>query len=862
MASKSAELILRLVDQVTAPAGKIRAELAGLTAMSKTMGKSGAISSTMVPTGAQRRDLDKTLGALAAQRQGIAGVATSFAAQDRAARRAAGSMAVYARQAKGAEQALGGLSGGMMRAEAAAVARTAALFAPAAAAYGGARAYGDFAAAEREMTRTGLKLGANRETMAEIRQEMDLIANKYAVPIAEVMASFDSLAESGFELAEARSSLDGVVKATQGLGGSGKDTVNTFDAARKSIKLAAAESEKFFDIIAAGGSMGKFEGSDLARYLPSLLPVVARQGYKGLDGAARLVGFLEVMRDFVGSSEEAATATQDIFEKISSPDVLKKFGEFGVDLEKELKTARDNGQDVLAVLSDIIKEVTKGDATKLSQLFGDRDSRRAANVLLTQFGRVEDAQRKLLANSGGTIRHNVEIVTEDAQAKIDRMANSWDRFKKSVGAGIAVGATPALDAVTEAMDRGQAYKIGIEKQEAQGGSKAETRAEFDRRYEDVNPDFDWYNPIDQQERSKAFVKAMQAYGRGDTDSPYADLDRVLDSRKGGRFPGLEESFKRADAWAKQQAAERTGNIDGMGVRHGIPTPKARPDGTTADAVMTLAKQLAEYGRGRLLGEEGARDRRENMPARIIERSEPGSSGWRGGGFDDGAAAAVVPDPAEMARVGAAILDWGAKAREVGATITAALGLSTTPKVDTGQIDAAGTRATTVGTTISQALGLTVTPIVNTSSIDAAASKAAGLASALRAIAGAPGVTSGAGRPVSGGSVIGSMAPPATTAPGRRASGGPIAALAPTIVGERGPELITPGRNSYVTPTHRLVDGREARAAPSGATVTNHFHNQFKIDATNPTAAANEIAGILERQLNRSRQISLEDRSVI
>ena len=492
------------------------------------------------------------------------------------------------------------MAAGTAGVETAMLARAAAIAAPAAAAYAGARAYGDFAAAEREMTRTGLKLGADRQTMREIRQEMELIANKYAVPIQEVMASFDSLAESGFELDEARQSLDGVVKATQGLGGSGQDTVNSFDAARKSIGLAAEESERFFDIIAAGGSSGKFEGSDLARYLPSLLPVVARQGYKGLEGAAKLVGFLEVMRDFVGSSEEAATATQDIFEKISSPDVIKKFSKLGVDLEKELKDARDAGKDVLWVLSDIINEVTKGDATKLSQIFGDRDSRRAANVLMTQMDRVKRAQRDLLANSGGTIRHNVEIVTEDAQAKIDKMSNSWERFKKSVGAGIAVGATPALDAITNAMDRGQAYQTGIAKEEARGGSKSEARAEFDRRYDEVNPDFDWWNPGDQQARSRAFVDSMEAYGRGDAATPYADLDRTLEGRRGGRFPDLAESRKRADAWARQQAEANRGNIDVGPVRRGIPEPRSRPGEAGG---LSQAEQYREYGRGRRRGEE-------------------------------------------------------------------------------------------------------------------------------------------------------------------------------------------------------------------------------------------------------------------
>ena len=50
----------------------------------------------------------------------------------------------------------------------------------------------------------------------------------------------------------------------------------------------------------------------------------------------------------------------------------------------------------------------------------------------------------------------------------------------------------------------------------------------------------------------------------------------------------------------------------------------------------------------------------------------------------------------------------------------------------------------------------------------------------------------------------------------KAAGGPVMGGKPYLVGERGPELIVPGMDSYVVPNHRLGGG----AGGSSATTVN------------------------------------------
>lgn len=84
--------------------------------------------------------------------------------------------------------------------------------------------------------------------------------------------------------------------------------------------------------------------------------------------------------------------------------------------------------------------------------------------------------------------------------------------------------------------------------------------------------------------------------------------------------------------------------------------------------------------------------------------------------------------------------------------------------------------------------------------------------------------------------------------GARAAGGPVMRGSAYLVGERGPELFVPGSNGTIVPNGR----------GGGAT---QITNSFNISAVDPMAAANQIARILDAQLQRSRQLSMDGRPV-
>lgn len=379
--------------------------------------------------------------------------------------------------------------------------------APAALAAFGAGAVKEFAGVERQLTRTGLTLGATRKDMQEMGRDIEAVAKKYALPAEQVMATVDAYAAAGADLSEIRSDLNLLAKAQQAIGATGTDTVATWDAARKSLGLATVDAERFFELVAAGSAAGKFEGRDMAAELPSMLPIAARNGMRGTEGAASLIGFLEVAADFAGSASEAATMTRDLLEKINSPEVLKKFKEHGVDLAKGMQRAAASGEDLFAALHRFISQATGGDARKLGFLFGDKESRAAAGVVLQNIERIKAAQDEVRANAPGVLDKNVSAILVDTQAKLDRLAGSWGEFQKTVGAAVAPTLGAGMDFLTEEIRKGQSINRALK---ADGMSDWDQgiwrlKANFDPKMRDSKA---WEGGF----KTDAQTQAVQAYG--------------------------------------------------------------------------------------------------------------------------------------------------------------------------------------------------------------------------------------------------------------------------------------------------------------------------------------------------------------
>lgn len=338
--------------------------------------------------------------------------------------------------------------------------------APAVLAYAARDALVDFAALERQMTRIGITAGASAEqTAAAFEQVQQVSKDMNFDSVQPAIEALDTLVASGKSLEEAMGFLPSVLATAQASGAATADIANTGLKAASALKIETSALQRAFDLMVAGGKAGQFELKDMAREIPGLANSFATLGYEGEEGLKRLVAILQTIREDTGDASSAATQAQNIFGKMFSEETSNKFKKFGINLRAEMEAAKAYGEDAVSAFVRLSQEAINGDYSKLPLLFSDQEFRLGMQSLMTS----ADSLQKFLnvmnsAEIDGTVFRDLNRVMSDTQASIDRMSNSWERLKTSLGGAIAPVAAPAMDAASGAIDKRSAIRRGLEKQ--------------------------------------------------------------------------------------------------------------------------------------------------------------------------------------------------------------------------------------------------------------------------------------------------------------------------------------------------------------------------------------------------------------
>lgn len=329
----------------------------------------------------------------------------------------------------------------------------------------GTSAVKNFAAFEREMGRIGTTAGATVAETVKAADDVQNLANRFALPLQEAVSGLDTLTASGMSLQEAMAFLPSVLATAQASGAAVSDIANTAQKASSALQIEAGQLQKAFDIMVTGGKAGQFELKDMAASIPTLANSFANLGYSGEEGLKRLIAVLQTIREDTGSSAQAATQAQNIFSKMFSQETEKNFKDFGVNVRDEVDKAVKAGEGAIEAYVRISRRVMEENPNaKLVDLFADQEFQLGMQSLMTS----ADSYKKFLdtVNSGevdGTVFKDLQRFTGDTTASIQRMGNSWDQFMKSIGGTIAPAVSGALDAATNEMNYQNAVSTAMEK---------------------------------------------------------------------------------------------------------------------------------------------------------------------------------------------------------------------------------------------------------------------------------------------------------------------------------------------------------------------------------------------------------------
>jgi TP901 family phage tail tape measure protein len=445
--------------------------------------------------------------------------------------------------------------------------------------YMAAKAYGNYADLERRINRIVINADKGAQAIKPTMDTLRAVADDAKLPFQQVVEGFEALVASGRSLEESLAFLPSVATTAQASGAALTDIALSADSLAGSMNIDPSQMQKAFDILVAGGKAGKFELKDMAQHLPSLLPAFAALGYEGTEGLQKMVAMLQTVRNQAGSSSEAATYLGNVFNKMYSEETANKFKKnFDIDLPAALAKAKAEGKDVLDVFLDMTELATKGDLSRLTLLFTDSELQKGVRALLTQRDALESMNKSLANVDGSTLKDFNQIVS-DSEAKVQALANNFDRFVTNVGKLAAMPLNPVLETFNEAISEAEAK--GNYQKARDRVTIGEERERFDAMYRELNPDA-WRREINQ-----AYTDAVSRVGRGQAATIFDELNTEIGRRRGGEI---------MDRLLTGSGGRDTGT-QGLGAgaaRNRAPIPRSR--GEASEASLSLAPLPSDPGR--------------------------------------------------------------------------------------------------------------------------------------------------------------------------------------------------------------------------------------------------------------------------
>ncbi|NTA46865.1 phage tail tape measure protein [Agrobacterium tumefaciens] len=270
----------------------------------------------------------------------------------------------------------------------------------------------------------GQKADIPVERLAALGEEIKRVAADTNQATTAIANAVDNLLGRGAAEDVALAAAGPIGKAATAYRAATDDLAAASWSAVDNLKVPADQIGTAIDAMAQAGKEGAFELRDMARFFPSLGAAYQGLGQKGTDAVADLAAALQIVRKGTGDSSTAATNLQNVLQKIGSPATLRAFGKMGVNLRKEMQKAEKAGMTPIEAIAEITNKTLKGDLGKLGFLFEDAQVQAGMRSLIQNMeeykriraeamkasGVVErDYQRRIETAAGATIRWKASI---------------------------------------------------------------------------------------------------------------------------------------------------------------------------------------------------------------------------------------------------------------------------------------------------------------------------------------------------------------------------------------------------------------------------------------------------------------------
>ncbi len=300
------------------------------------------------------------------------------------------------------------------------------------------------------MTEIGIKADLTQTQLGQLSDRLRRLAPGVNQTTEALTGGVDTMLTMGLAAKDATSAIPAVGKAATATGAAIEDLSSASVSAIQNLKVAPNLISQMLDGMAAAGNAGAFELKDMAQYFPQLTASAQTLGMQGVPAINDMAAALQIARRGAGDASTAANNLSDFMGKIMTPQTIKNFRKFGVDVTKELQKAHKKGVSPIEHFIKLLDEKTKGgQGDLLTQIFGDKQTLDFIRPMIAGFDDYIKI-REQADRANGTVADAYNRRMQDANQKIKSLQISLQNLGTSFGANFL-----------EPVGRGAEYLAGI-----------------------------------------------------------------------------------------------------------------------------------------------------------------------------------------------------------------------------------------------------------------------------------------------------------------------------------------------------------------------------------------------------------------
>jgi TP901 family phage tail tape measure protein len=301
---------------------------------------------------------------------------------------------------------------------------------------GWSRTYTAAADAQAALSEMGIKAGLSQVQLGVLQKRLVDLSPKVNQSTTDLMAGVDAMLTMGTSAKDAEGAIPAIGKAATATGASIADLSNASSSAMQNLGVLPSEITRMLDGMAYAGNAGAFELKNMASAFPQLTASAQTLGIHGVEGVNDLAAALQIARRGAGDASTASNNLSDFMGKIVTPQTIKNFKKFGVDVTKELVKIKKTGVSPIEHFIGLLDKKTEGGKGELlTQIFGDKQTLDFIRPMIAGFDdylRIRSEANK----ANGTVADAYAKRMEDANQKAKSLRISLENLGTSIGANL------------------------------------------------------------------------------------------------------------------------------------------------------------------------------------------------------------------------------------------------------------------------------------------------------------------------------------------------------------------------------------------------------------------------------------------